>query len=79
MDLIEQDAVLYKRVGPTMIVMEKKEILDEIDGRISIMSKQLKKLESNIKESQKIGLEAKKNMQRLENEFKYAIAKAQQK
>ena len=30
---------MYKRVGPTMIVMEKKDILDEIDGRITIMSK----------------------------------------
>ena len=51
MDLIADDEKLYKKVGPAMILMEKKIILDEIDGWINLMSKKLKKIETNIKES----------------------------
>ena len=68
---------MYKKVGPAWIEMEKNSIKEEVNGRINLLNKNLKNLETEIKQNQTKALEARKNMIRIEQEFKAAIVKAQ--
>ena len=76
-DIIENEAVMYKLVGPAMMLMTKKEILSEVNGRLDILNKQLKHQESTMIGETKKAKDARDNMVRIDNEFKYAMQKAQ--
>lgn len=39
--MIEEDAVLYKRVGPALIKMSKNDIESEVGGRLEFLQKRL--------------------------------------
>lgn len=76
-DIIEEEAVMYKLVGPAMVKMSKREILGEVNGRLDILKKQLKNQEGSMIGETKKAKDARDNMMRIDTEFKYAMQKAQ--
>ena len=75
--IIEEDAIIYKRVGPGLIKMNKKDVDTEVKGRLDLLTKALKGVENNIKSYQQKAKTAQENMIRLDSEFKYAIQQTQ--
>ena len=77
LNIIEDKAVIYKRIGPGLIKMAKKDVDSEVKGRLELLTKAFKGIESNMKNYQAKAKTAQENMVRLDSEFKYAIQQTQ--
>ncbi len=53
LSLLDDEARIFKLIGPVMVKQEKKEAAANVSKRLDFLQKELKKLESNLEELQK--------------------------
>ncbi|XP_074602315.1 prefoldin 6 [Brevipalpus obovatus] len=75
MDLLEDEANVFKMIGPAMIKQELKDAKDNVNGRIKYISGELKRHDDTIKDIESKQMEQKEVIAKLQAQIKQAQAK----
>ena len=79
LELLNDDEVVYKLIGPTLIQQDTGDAKVQVDARLDMINKELSKLERNYKENETKMLNSRKRIQEINNKFIQMAKQKQQK
>jgi prefoldin beta subunit len=69
LELVEDEANIYKLIGPILIKQDKMEATANVSKRIDFMQNELKRLEAHLEESQKKQNDKRKNIMTIQSKL----------
>eukprot|EP01132_Coremiostelium_polycephalum_P005983 gene5983-7454_t len=77
-DLLEEDANIYKLVGPVLFKHSKSDAESNIKARLDMIDKHLKKTEADFKETEKKAIDQRNKVMELQNKIRLQMQQQQQ-